>query len=125
MSCNVCKKIKEPIDPNNHGLQYSFSGDEVITIQGFSLLSPLFPPARAPRRGWFFDLYIKGQRITISKPNPRAVALEVMRLLKLNEILYTQPQLWLNLNIQWVARAIEKYQSVKIDDLLAIATKNF
>jgi hypothetical protein len=61
----------------------------------------------------------------VSKAKPALVANEVANLLDLNEILYTPEQLWLNLNIQWVGRAVEKYQTVKLQDLLAISTQNF
>jgi hypothetical protein len=85
----------------------------------------MFQPAKAPRGGWHFILYVKGHEFRIKKSKPHDVAAEVSRLLDLNEILYTQTQLWLNLNIQWVGRAVEKYQVVKLPDLLAISTPNF
>jgi hypothetical protein len=57
--------------------------------------------------------------------SPKEVALNVSRLLALNDVLYTMPQLWLNLNIQWVGRAVEKYQDVTLEDLLETAIPNY
>ena len=119
MSCNTCNKVHETIDPNKHGLQYSLKDSSV------SIDSPLLAPAKAPRGGWYFELYLHGHVTRITRPKPRAVAEEVARLLDLNEILYTPSQLWLNLNIQWVGRAVEKYQKIRLPHLLAISTTNF
>jgi hypothetical protein len=120
MSC-ACNKI---IEPNQNGLQYSLIGDTQF-VKGYDLMTPLLPPMKAPRGGWKFLLYLRGYEIRIAKNRPYEVAAEVARLLALNEILYTPEQLWLNLNIQWVGRAVEKYQKVKLQDLLAISTQNF
>jgi hypothetical protein len=68
---------------------------------------------------------LMGQEHLIRGSNPYDVAAEAARLLTLNEILYTPTQLWLNLNIQWVGRAVEKYQVIKLTDLLAISRPNF
>lgn len=122
MSCNTCNKIDTS---NYHGLQYSLKVQGTTNVIGTPIDRPLFPPAKAPRGGWYFTLYIKGHEFRVKKNKPMDVAAEVSRLLDLNEILYTQTQLWLNLNIQWVGRAVEKYQVVKLPDLLAISTPNF
>lgn len=119
MSCSVCNKVIPITDPSKNGLQYSLKS-ESTPISG-----PLFAPAKAPRGGWYFELYLRGHVIKISKRKPSEVAAEVARLLDLNEILYTPAQLWLNLNIQWVGRAVEKYQKVRLPHLLALATPNF
>lgn len=121
MSCNTCKKIDTS---NYHGLQYSLHIN-ILSVKGYKITSPLFIPAKAPRGGWYFTLYIKGHEFRVKKNKPHEVAAEVARLLDLNEILYTRTQLWLNLNIQWVGRAVDKYQMVKLPDLLAISTPNF
>jgi hypothetical protein len=122
MSCNTCNKV---IDPNMNGLKYSFIGEPVLSISGLPIMKPMFGPARAPRGGWFFDIYLIGHSRRISGNTPRVVALEVMRLLDLNKLLYTPAQLWLNLNIQWVERAYEKHRIIDLSDLLAIAIPNF
>lgn len=124
MSC-ACNKVHADVDPSKNGLQYSFIEPAVLFFDGKSIMTPLFPPARAPRGGWYFDLYLMGHITRINKPKPHLIAEEVARLLTLNEILYTPAQLWLNLNIQWVTRAIPKYQKVRLQDLLNISTPNF
>jgi hypothetical protein len=68
---------------------------------------------------------LMGQEHLIRGSNPYDVAAELTRLLDLNEILYTPAQVWLNLNIQWVGRAVEKYQKVHLSHLMAISTPNF
>ena len=120
MSCS-CNKI---IDPSQNGLQYSLA-TETIFVKGYEITTPLLPPMKAPRGGWKFSPYLRGHEIRISKSKPHDVAAEVAQLLTLNEILYTNEQLWLNLNIQWVGKAVERYQKVKLQDLLAISTQNF
>lgn len=121
MSC-ACHKI---IDPSMNGLQYSLKSEDIVSVEGYEIMSPLFGPAKAPRGGWSVEIYFMGHATRINKTKPQLVADEVERLLKLNEILYTPVQLWLNLNIQWVARAVFKYQRVQLHHLLAIATPNF
>ncbi len=118
MSCNSCLKV-EPIDPLKHGLQYNVAEGAV------SLAVPAIPPMRRPRGGWAVEIYIHGQKSTVAGINARDVAYNVGQLLELNEVLYTLPQLWLNLNIQWVERAVEKYQKVSLDELLNIAIPNY
>ena len=122
MSCNTCNKV---IDTAKNGLQYSLKNPHTTTMWGESLQRPLLAPAKAPRGGWFFDLYLQGHSTRISGRDPLAVTTEVARLLSLNEILYTPTQLWLNLNIQWVGRAVEKYQKIRLPHLLALSTQNF
>ena len=122
MSCNTCNKV---IDTAKNGLQYSLKDLHTISVEGESLLQPLLAPAKAPRGGWFFDMYLQGHSTRISGRDPLTVATEVARLLSLNEILYTSTQLWLNLNIQWVGRAVEKYQRIRLPHLLALSTQNF
>jgi hypothetical protein len=129
MSCNSCNKLVELTDPTKNGLQYSLIAPVpgVVGIDGvlYSLEKPLFPAAKAPRGGWYVEIYFVGHKHRISMKQPHSVAAEVMRLLSLNEILYTSAEVWLNLNVQWIGRAVEKYQKVHVLHLLAISTPNF
>lgn len=129
MSCGNCDKVMEPIDPNKNGLQYSFVTpvNSIAGIDGmlYSIEKPMLPVAKAPRGGWYVEVYFIGHKHKISMKRPHSVAAELMRLLDLNEILYTPAQVWLNLNIQWVGRAVEKYQKVHLSHLMAISTPNF
>lgn len=128
MPCNTCRHV-DPIEPHKHGLQYSFA-QHVTTVEGkdgrfYKLFEPLIPRPHRPRGGWSAVVVIHGQKSTITGMTAGEVFVNAERLLSLNEVLYTRPQLWLNLNIQWVERAIEKYQKVRLESLLAISIPNY
>lgn len=127
MSCTSCDKIDDGIFRS--GLQYSFASArqrvEGSNGRTYKLTDSLVPKPYQPRGGWAVDLHIHNQRTQISSSHPEAVAAAAAAFLDLNEIPYTMPQLWLNLQIQWVARSTTKHQKVQLDDLLAIATPNY
>ena len=128
MCCDSCDQIiKDGIFRS--GLQYSFASSQrhVDGSDGrvHKLTDRLIPRPYQPRGGWSVDIFIHNQRTSVSSSSPEAVAAAVSALLDLNEITYTMPQLWLNLQIQWLSRAILKYQKVRLEDVLAISTPNY
>lgn len=128
MTCNTCKKV-DPVDPLKHGLEYSFAVQQSTVIgkdgRSYSLIGPLIPRPYRPRGGWQAEIYIHGHKLPIKGLSAVEVFNESARLLTLNEVLYSKAQLWLNLNIQWVTRAIPKYQKVSLDTLLEISVPNY
>jgi len=128
MSCSTCKKVKV-IEPDKSGLQYTLVPN-IRSLMGrdgklYPINASLIPRLRSPIGGWGVELYIHGQHTTINGSRAAEIFLNSKAILDLNEISYTDPNLWFNLNIQWVSRAIDKYQHVKLDQLLEIATPNY
>lgn len=128
MACTTCDKVTI-IEPGKHGLQYSLApGQSTVTARGgktFPIISCMIPRPHQPRGGWRVVIFIHGQKTEITASTYAGVAIDAKALLDLNEIKYTIADLWMNLNIQWIEHAIERYQTVKLQDLLYISTTNY
>ena len=125
MSCGACSSVVEEIDPSKNGLKYALKDPDTRSVDGKTLIQAFIAPAKAPRGGWSFGIYLSGHYTIISKSSPKAVASEVERLLQLNEILYSPAQLWLNLNLHWLGRTVDRNQRIKITQLLDLAQPLF
>lgn len=128
MPCKTCQKVKENPILVQSGLPYSLSTG-ITTVYGrdgkhYAIKSCLIPAMQQPKGGWGVVFYVKGQKHEING-KPREIFLKVKQLFDLNEILYSDLEIWLNLNIQWTERAVERYQKVRHSDLLKIAIPNF
>ena len=55
---------------------------------------------------------------------PRDVYTDVAELLTVNEIPFIDVDLWLNLNLEWVSRAVMRYQKITTEDLMKVAISN-
>ncbi len=126
MSCPNCPKGEkkaavEPTAPTP--LLYTPHADEVMGRDGISYrFNQAFIPApRQPRGGWGVRFRIKGQDHDVSGSSARRVFRDTKSLFSLNGIRVSDRDLWFNLNIQWVGRAVPKFQKVTIEDLLALA----
>lgn len=119
MSCNACKKVA--LLPENR-LQYTATASFVVGKDGlnYSIMKPLFPPARQPRGGWGVVLEINQQQITFRGRDPRSVFASVVSTLKTNEITMRALDIWLNLNIIWLRRSTDKYQMVTLSRLMEL-----
>lgn len=119
MSCNACKKVT--VLPENR-LQYVANASYVTGKDGlnYSIMKPLFPPARQPRGGWGVVLEINKQQITFRGNNAQSIFASVVSTLKTNEITMRALDIWLNLNIIWRSRSNEKYQTVPISRLMEL-----
>lgn len=127
MACSTCKKVKIEVPPVESGLPYSVAGGSrfVTGAQGrrYPIQYCLIPPTRQPRNGWEVEFTVHGQVHKING-TPHEIFREAKRLLDLNQIKYTSLDLWFNLNLQWTARAVDRYQKVRHSDLMAIAITN-
>ena len=65
-------------------------------------------------------LEINRQNITFRGRNGQAVFASVVSTLKTNQIDMLALDLWLNLNIIWLGRAVEKYQNVTLSQLMKL-----
>ena len=128
MACGTCSKIKQ-YDPDKSGLQYSLAyGVTVVegkTGKQYPINSCLIDKPHMPRGGWSIVLWIHGQRTVVNGSTYRTVFLKTKELLELNNFSYTDLDIWLNLNIQWLENAINKYQSVVLESLLKLAQPNY
>lgn len=116
------------VDENKSGLEYSLlSGStEVVGRDGvnYPISSCLITEPHKPRGGWSVLIYIHGQGTTVGGSSAKEVYHSAAALLEMNEIVFTSPDLWLNLNIQWLKNAVEKHQVVKLATVLAAAAPN-
>lgn len=85
---------------------------------------PLVRRPQSPQGGWKVNLTIKEQVVTVPGTDPKSVFQEAKNLLALNEVAVSDLDLWLNLNLQWIARTPEKYQKVRVSDLMTATEGN-
>lgn len=128
MSCSTCQKV-EVFIPENSGLKYSLLPG-IVSVEGrsgkrYRIDTPLIPRPHKPRGGWKVKIYTFGHETVVSADNAQGVFSEVKRLLELNGFIQSDINIWYNLNIQWVEKAVEKYQNVMLDSLLTIGTTNY
>jgi hypothetical protein len=123
MPCDTCNSSGAAAKPAA-AMIYSATASSVVGRDGVrhSIAKPLIPAGRKPTGGWKVNLLVNGQSIEADGPTGEAVHAEAVRLLQLNGITYSDLDLWLNLNLQWVRRAVEKYQVVRESDLMTAAS---
>lgn len=123
MACNNCDKVKN--SPTHSGLLYSLAPG-VTTVQDkrgdtYQINRPLITRPHVPKRGWGVVFWINGQEHKIAGNEPLKIFAAAQYLFGLNSIEYTNLNLWFNLNLQWLDRAIVKYQNVTHSDLIKLA----
>jgi hypothetical protein len=127
MACSACSKIKN-ISPVESGLPFIVNGNRLYVSgkdgKKYPIQGSLVVTTMEPRGGWFVDFKINGQSHHFSEVSPQATYNEVRRLLDLNEVFYTTLNLWFNLNLQWLSRAVDKYQKVTYASLAELSTPN-
>lgn len=82
---------------------------------------PLITRPHVPKRGWAVVFWINGQEHTLTGNDPVRIFAAAQSLFNLNSVPYTDLNLWFNLNLQWLERAIVKYQNVTYNDLIKLA----
>jgi len=87
----------------------------------YKITASVIAMGHKPRGGWGATLRINGQSHAILGETAREVFTKAKRLVELNDLRVSDLNLWFNLNIQWLQRATEKYQMVRLEDLLAAA----
>lgn len=107
-------------------LSYTATSPTVTGRDGVrrNITEPLVEEANRGHGGWKVRLTIKGHTQEVTGATARATYKLAAALLTTNGIPFKELDLWLNLNIQWVGRAIAKRQVVRIEDLMAVATGN-
>lgn len=123
MPCDNCNEVK--VIPVTSGLTYSLAPG-VTTVLGlrdtpYSISRSLIARPHVPRGSWRVVFWVNGQEHNITATDPGRVFSTVKNLFLLNTIEFTDLNLWFNLNLQWLERAIEKYQNVKYEDLIKLA----
>lgn len=122
MACDSCNK-SEPATPAA-AMTYAATASSVVGKDGvrYQINKSLIPAGRKPTGGWKVSLLVNGQFVTADGGSAEAVHAEAARLLKLNGAVYSDLDLWLNLNIQWLQRLAEKFQVVRERDLMSVAS---
>lgn len=127
MACKNCPTI-EPAEAHRSGLAYRMLDTQpyVIGLRGkrYSIAQPLVFRPHKPRGGWTVEVWMHGMAHTFSAGDPFSVFTKVKAFLIINEQPAPDIEIWLNLNLQWLERAIEKYQHVTRDDLMLLAIPN-
>lgn len=124
MSCTGCSQVKE-ISPVQSGLIYELAPG-VTTVEDkrgnlYQIRRPLITRPHSPKRGWSVVFQINGQKHELTGSDPVRIFAAAQSLFDLNAVEYTDLNLWFNLNLQWLERAIEKYQNVTYADLIKLA----
>lgn len=122
MACDSCNK-SAPATPAA-AMLYTATASSVVGRDGVrhKINAPLIPPGRKPTGGWKVSLLVNGQTVEADGGGPNEVHAEATRLLALNEVPYSDLDLWLNLNVQWISRSAEKFQIVRLSDLMTAAS---
>lgn len=128
MSCSTCQKLKT-LSPEISGLQYTLR-EGVTKVEGrygrlYPINSALIPVPHQPRGGWGAFFYLHGQPLRVEGKTASEVFQTAYKFFVLNEAVVAPMDLWYNLNIQWVEKAIEKYQHVSLESLLELGSTNF
>ena len=144
MACKTCKRLQAmAMDSASYapraqapigeldvtdGLPYGLvPGTQYIgtsKMRRITVTSCAVPTMRTPRGGWGINILIKGQSHPIAGLKPRDVYTDVAELLTVNEIPFIDVDLWLNLNLEWVSRAVMRYQKITTEDLMKVAISN-
>ncbi len=123
MPCSSCKQVKEI--PATSGLVYSLAPETRFVTDSrdntYPISRSLITRPHSPKRGWNVVFWINGQAHPIKGGSPAHIFKSTKTLFDLNAVPYTEVALWFNLNLQWLERAIEKYQNVKYSDLIKLA----
>lgn len=123
MPCSSCKEVK--IIPVESGLTHQLVPG-VIAVEdkrghSYQIARPLITRPHSPKRGWNVVFHINGQEHVITDASPVKIFQKSKALFDLNAIPYTDLNLWFNLNLQWLERAIVKYQNITYTDLIRLA----
>lgn len=123
MGCPLCERIKARNEAATSELEFRASSNFVVGKNGQpqTLNKSLVAEGRSPSGGWGVRIRIKGQVHQFSGANASAVYTAVRKTLVLNGISISERDLWLNLNIQWIKSCNEKYQMIRLADLMAAA----
>lgn len=122
MPCSTCKDVIL-LDPDDSGFEFTTTVTHVAGIDGrdYPIQSSLVPAPHQPRGGWKLEFTINGQATSVAGASAKAVVSQANQLFLLNEIPVSRLNLWFNANIQWLKRAVDKHQRVRLDHLLAVA----
>jgi len=122
MSCTTCKKIIDLSAPEMD-FDYTTRTKSILGRDGatYKITSSLVAVGHRPRGGWGVTVRINGQTHTVNADSPREAFTSVQRLAETNALRISVLNLWFNLNLQWLQRSVEKYQTVRFADLLAVA----
>lgn len=126
MSCSTCNKVAPVMSMGRSGLDYTLKpGVNYISTQSghnLALNVPVVESPHGPVGGWHVKLFINSQQTEVRGRTAREVFDAASLLLSMNDVLFTEPDLWLNLNIQWLQNQVAKYRIVEVSELLSLAT---
>lgn len=100
--------IDRPTMPGTDGQTRSMTGS-LVKMNG------------RPAGGWWANIPLRGQTVRVNGRTPVETYNASLTLLKRNNIIIRPQDLWVTLNIGWLARTPEKYHGVNYQDLLAAA----
>ena len=125
MSCSTCKNLDPIISVGRSGLDYVYKADvthlATRTGQFISLEESVVKNPHGPSGGWSAVFFINSQRTTIPGRSPLEVFVNAAELFRLNNVPFTERDMWLNLNIQWLQKQVERYRIVQVEELFALS----
>lgn len=127
MACGTCNTntpapVARSADPEGIVVR----GTQVTAVVGvngtaYPLNQPLAPASHFPRGRWGAFIRVAGIFRFVDKPTAIEVFNEAMRIMQLNGEDFWFIDLWLNLNLQWVAKVPAKHRIVTVQQLEAIS----
>lgn len=116
--------LAEPADTVE--LNYRATKSSITTIRGRreSMLQPLVASYGKPTGGWQVQVRVKGIPCYFTGNSGMQVFNALKKHLKANDVVVSDLDIWLNLNIQWLSKLPEKHKLVRTSELMALAAPN-
>lgn len=120
MACNSCEQV---VEFGRSGLEYVRSSRDLTDRYGnrISLVGSVVKSMHPPIGGWGVRFFVNDIQVTFEGGDPKTIFTRVSENFKLNNVAYTEADLWFNLNIQWLERQPKKYRVVSYEDFLSLA----
>lgn len=117
MACSTCNKVSSMNFAVTNNAKFVTGRDG----NSYPINSCLVARSRVPRSGWGVVFTINEQTVRVGGPTSASVYRSSKELFEKNDIVITEDELWLNLNIQWLERAVDKHQQVTLAELLRVS----
>ena len=126
MSCSQCDKVANASPYAGMHFTADPSIKHVTGRDGrrYAVDSCLVAKTRRPRGGWGVTLIVNKQTVTVDGSTSDEVFNKVKSTLKINDFDVSDHNIWINLNIQWLDKVVDKHQKVTLSMLLEIVAPN-
>lgn len=131
MACTNCNKAHQPapavevLPEESSPLTFTAAATHVTGTDGIKrrIDGPLVELRNRGHGGWKVKIPVKGHVQVVDGNTPQEVFKSASELLAANGVRVRAIDLWFNLNKQWIERAVQKRQMVKIANLMEAAAQ--